>query len=383
MFAKLQIDIQRSLADVSATEWDALLAEDSTPFVRWAWLEAFEHSGCVGEGTSWTPCHLTVREGGSLVAAAPCYLKDGSDGDFSRDWGWADAAMRAGLPFYPKLVVGVPFTPCTGQRFLTARQDLIAVLARALPEVARELGAHVIQVLFPSEAESRLLEDLGLHRRVSFQYHWRNQNYSNADAFLACFSSKKRNQAKRERRAPAEQGITLRTVRGAEIADAPVAWARQAHDLHRSTVDKLMWGRRWLNRAFYERVFTNMPDAVEVVAAERQGKLIAGAFNVSSRTHLYGRYWGCFEEHRFLHFNVCLHHSIDDCIARGLQVFEGGAGGEHKIARGFEPAETWSNHAFLDKRLAMPIRQYLQQEAEERRRALERWYAETPVLKRP
>jgi predicted N-acyltransferase len=152
--------------------------------------------------------------------------------------------------------------------------------------------------------------------------------------------------------------------------------------LHRSTVDKLMWGRRWLNRAFYERVFSALPEHVEVVAAERAGRLIAGAFNVATRTHLYGRYWGCFEEHPFLHFNVCLYHSIDECIRRGVEVFEGGAGGEHKLQRGFEPAETYSAHRFLDPRLDQPLRRYIEAEAGERAEALARWRAESPILKR-
>jgi predicted N-acyltransferase len=240
-----------------------------------------------------------------------------------------------------------------------------------------------VHVLFPAAGEAEELESAGLARRVSIQYHWRNAGYRDSEEFLARFDSKRRNQARRERAAPAKDGIVIRTVRGEELAADPQKWAHAAHDLHRSTVDKLMWGRRWLNRAFYERVFAHMPERLELVEARRDGRLIAGAFNVASATHLYGRYWGCFEEHRFLHFNVCLYHSIDECIRRGVQVFEGGAGGEHKIPRGFEPAETYSAHLFLDARLEQPLRAHIEQEAHERERALAHWRAETPILKHP
>jgi predicted N-acyltransferase len=220
-------------------------------------------------------------------------------------------------------------------------------------------------------------------RRISYQYHWRNEGYKTPDEFLARFNSKRRNIARRERAAPAEQGITLETVRGEALAADARAWGRTAFELHRSTVDKMMWGRRWLNREFYDRVFAAMPGPLEMVVARRGGRVIAGAFNVASNSHLYGRYWGCLEEHRFLHFNVCLYHSIDDCIARGIEVFEGGAGGEHKLMRGFLPAETFSTHEFLDARLDVPLRQHIAAEAVQRAAALAHWRAQSPILKHP
>ena len=161
----------------------------------------------------------------------------------------------------------------------------------------------------------------------------------------------------------------------------PARWAKAAHALHRSTVDKLMWGRRWLNEKFYLLAFAAMPDAVEVVGAFRAGELVAGAFNVASSSHLYGRYWGSFEEHSFLHFNVCYYHSIADCIGRGLEVFEGGAGGEHKLARGFLPAVTWSAHGFSDARLDRAVREHLSQETPAREASIERSLRESPIFK--
>jgi predicted N-acyltransferase len=373
----VSLRIHRSIAEIAEAEWDALV-DGENPFMRWAWLEALEHAGCVRD---WHPHHLTLWEGGRLVAAAPAYLKDHSDGDFSRDWGWADAAARAGIAYYPKLTLTVPFTPVTGRRILVApgvdRDAAVAAIAEGARALAKAEGATSIHVLFPGEAECDELVRAGLAKRISFQYHWKNNNYRDISDFLSRFDSKHRNQIKRERAQPARDGVTLRTIRrpGPE-------WARPMFELHRSTVDKLMWGRRWLNRAFYERVFARMPEPLEVVAAEKDGRLVAGAFNVATPTHLFGRYWGCFEEYKFLHFNVCLYHSLEECITRGVQVFEGGAGGEHKLSRGFEPVETWSAHQFLDARLEAPIRSYLLREVEERAAQLAHWRAQSPILKR-
>jgi uncharacterized protein len=236
-------------------------------------------------------------------------------------------------------------------------------------------------VLFPDEAGAREIEQAGMALRVSWQFHWRNEGYGSMADFLARFNSKRRHMLRREMAGPAEQGIEIRTVRGEELRRDPAGWAKRAHALHRSTVDKLMWGRRWLNEKFYLSAFAEMPDAVEVVGAFRGAELIAGAFNVASPLRLYGRYWGCFEEHPFLHFNVCYYHSIADCIGRGLEVFEGGAGGEHKLSRGFLPTETFSAHAFLDARLDEAMRRALAAETDERRRSLRRWHAESPIFK--
>jgi predicted N-acyltransferase len=383
----MELRVHDAIDRIPQPEWDALLDGASTPFLRWHWLEAMESTGCATAATGWQPCHLSLWRGKTLVAAAPAYIKEDSDGDFSRDWGWAEAAMRARIPYYPKLVLTVPFSPCTGQRVLVRagedRSACVAAIAAGARELAAQVGASSVHVLYPRAEEAVELEAAGLARRVSYQYHWRNAGYASFDEFLARFDSKRRNQAKRERASVAQHGLTIRTLRATELARAPQRWGDAAFELHRSTVDKLAWGRRWINRAFYRRVIERMPENVELVVAERRddGRLVAGAFNVASPTHLYGRYWGCFEEYRFLHFNVCMYHSIEACIERGVRVFEGGAGGEHKIPRGFEPAETFSSHLFLDARLDRPIRDYIAREADERARALAYWREHTPILK--
>jgi uncharacterized protein len=385
MGSDVRLKVHQSIAEIPRAQWDALLDERATPFLRWSFLEALEHAGCASAEAGWRPCHLGLWRGEALVAAAPAYLKEDSDGDFARDWGWAEAAARARIPYYPKLVITVPFTPVTGRRALVAsgedRRACVKAIADGARAAAKELGATSVHVLFPAAEEAREWEAAGLARRVGYQYHWRNAGYRTPEEFLARFDSKRRNAARRERAEPARQGIAIRTVRGDELAGDATAWARTAFELHRSTVEKLMWGRGWLNREFYDRVFERMPEHIEMVEARRGGRLIAGAFNVASPTHLYGRYWGCFEEQRFLHFNVCLYHSIDECIRRGVRVFEGGAGGEHKLLRGFEPAETYSAHRFLDRRLELPLAAHIVREAEERTAALARWRAMSPILK--
>ena len=379
------VRILDSLDGVRPSEWDALLSARSTPFLRHAWLSALEQSGCAAPRSGWTPRHLTLWRGTKLLAAAPAYVKDDSDGDFARDWDLASSISRGRVPYYPKLALTVPFTPCTGERVLVApdedRVECTAKIAHAARKLSDAEGYPTWQVLFPGEEGARELAQAGMALRVSWQFHWRNEGYRSMADFLARFNSKRRNMLRREMAAAKEQGIAIRTVRGEELRRDPARWAKAAHALHRSTVDKLMWGRRWLNEKFYLQAFAGMPDAVEVVAAFRGKELVAGAFNVASATRLYGRYWGCFEEHPFLHFNVCYYHSIADCIARGLQVFEGGAGGEHKLARGFLPALTWSAHGFSDARLDRAVREHLSRETPARAASIEQSMRESPIFK--
>ncbi|GAC1604989.1 MAG: GNAT family N-acetyltransferase [Myxococcales bacterium] len=375
-----------AVSEVERTAWDALLDAQATPFVRWDFLHALESSGCAATRAGWTPRHPTLWRDGRLVAAAPGYLKEDSDGDFSRDWDWAHAAQQAGLRYYPKLILSVPFTPCTGRRVLVAPDEDRSAAAAALLAGVQALCAQErlgsVHALFPGEADAAELERQGLAVRVSYQFHWHNRGYRTLDDFLARFNAKKRAMVRREMAAPGKQGISIRTVRGEELAADPSRWGMLAHDLHRSTVDKLMWGRRWLNAKFYQRVFAAMPDALELVIAEREGQVVAGAFNVRSATRLYGRYWGSFEDHPFLHFNVCYYHSIAECIANGTEVFEGGAGGEHKIARGFEPSLTYSAHRCQDPRLDAAVRGHLRAETPERSAAIERYRSEAGIFKK-
>ncbi len=385
--ASSDVRVVDAISEVPAEAWDALAAHEpdaASPFVRHAFMEALERSGSAGPRAGWRARHLTLWRGGTLVAAAPAWLKDGSEGDFSRDWEWAGAASRAGVPYYPKVTLSVPATPATGRRFLVAqgerRDDLVPRLVEAAWALVEAEGAGGLHVLFTPAAEALELEACGLARRVDHQYHWRNEGYAGLEAFLARFPSKRRNAIRRELKAPAEQGIAIRTVRGEELARDPEGWARACFELHRASTDQMDWGMRWVNRPFYERVLAGMPDAVEVVEARREGRLVGMAFNLASPKVLYGRYWGCVEEHPFLHFNVALYHSVAECIARGVARFEGGAGGDHKLSRGFEPAETWSAHRLADPRLDAAVRRHVAEERRQRAEGLAAWRAAHPRL---
>jgi predicted N-acyltransferase len=380
-----EVRILGSLDEVGAERWDALRSPASSPFTRFAWLSALEKSGCASPRSGWLPRHLTLWRKGRLVAAAAAWAKDDSDGDFARDWDLASASSGARLRYYPKLALTVPFTPCTGERILVApgedRTKAVEHLVRGALELCKSESYATLQALFPDEEGARELSSAGLASRVSYQFHWTNEGYRSMDDFLARFNSKRRHMLKREMGAAEGQGVAIRTVRGEELRRDPSRWAKLAHALHRNTVDKLMWGRRWLNEKFYQLAFAGMPESMELVVAERDGEVVAGAFNVSSNTRLYGRYWGCFKELPFLHFNVCYYHSIRDCIARGLQVFEVGAGGEHKLARGFLPSLTYSAHAFLDARLDRGLREHLRIETPEREESILRFSRESPIFK--
>lgn len=345
--------------------WDALLDPACTPFQKHLWLHALEREGCATEGTGWHPRHLTLWRGDTLVAAAPAYVREDSQGEFVFDHGWANAAHRAGIRYYPKLTLSVPFTPATGRRFLVAPGEDRAALTRALCDgavhLARAEKLSSVHVLFPLEDEAAAAESVGAMTRLGVQFHWDNPGYETYDDFLGRFDSKRRHQLRREARAAGQQGITLRTRRGDELSGSDAALA---YRLYLSTVEKFAWGRRYLNEGFFRRVLREFSEHLELVEAVKGDRVVAGAINVASATHLYGRYWGCLEEFPFLHFNVCYYHSIGECIARGLKRFEGGAGGEHKVTRGFEPSVTRSSHWVFHPGLDRAVRDFVGRERE-------------------
>ena len=365
------------LDDIPRESWDLLLRSDDNPFLRWDFLAGLETTGCVAPDRGWHPCHLTAWDSEGLLAAAPAYVKTDGMGDFSRDWGFVDLLRHLGGHLYPKLIVGVPFSPVTGRRILVRPGNSVELCCVALMKLAQEIARQnelgAIQVLYHHPEERASFEAAGLAPRALVQYHWYNHDYQTSDDWLMRLKSKRRTQARRERREPRLQGLRLRTVRGDEIASNPRHWAEVAHGLYRTTCEKYMWGGAYLNRSFYGHLFESLSDHVELVLAERHGRPIAGAVNIACDTHLYGRYWGCYEEHRFLHFNVCLYHSIDECIERKIRVFEGGAGGEHKISRGFEPTIVHCAHWFAQEGVHQIIGRALAADTLRREREVDRW----------
>jgi uncharacterized protein len=358
----IEIRVHPEIRAFTEAQWDGLDGAGEAPFLSFAWLDALERTGCVGEGTGWLSHHLSIWEDGELVAAAPAYLKGNSEGEFVFDHGWANACQRAGIAYYPKLIVAVPFTPAASPRLLVRtpadRPRLLAVLAEALRRIVEAAELSSAHVLFPTPAEAETLAETGLAHRLGLQFQWVNAGYGSFEDFLGRFSSKRRNQIRRERREMHKLGISIETLRGG----IPPAMIDTAFDFYTSTVDKFSWGRRYLNRAFFEEIFSRLGDRVEVVVASEGGRPIAGAINLAGRTVLYGRYWGASEDRPFLHFNVCLYHSIEQCIARGTSRFEPGAGGEHKLVRGFEPAPTHSIHHLAHPGLDRAVRDHLARE---------------------
>ncbi len=358
------VKVLKGISDVTAAQWNALLPPGCPPVMRWEWLNALEASGSATAERGWEPQHLTLWRGKELIGAAPAWRKFHSMGEYVYDFGWANAAQSMGVEYYPKFLIGVPLSPLTAPRFLAAATESLAevrsTLLTAAIDLAQDSGCSSVHVIFPDGPEAEALVNAGLHQRSSMQYHWKNPGYRDYDDYLSRFDSKRRNQLKREAGAASKQGITLRTVRSQELTKvhAEHAWRFYEH-----TAGRHSWGPVQLTRDFFHRAFASMPDAIELVVAEKDQRVIAGAFNLHTPTRLYGRYWGCFEEHPFLHFNVCLYHSVADCIAAGRQVFEPGAGGEHKISRGFEPTRIHSVHRIFNKRLDAAVHDFCRREA--------------------
>ncbi len=366
-----EIRTHASIRDVGEAEYRSLVGEGTPPFLQFEWLDALETSRAVCVEAGWLPQFITLHrrdaDGKSrVIAVAPAYVKGHSDGEFVFDHSWANFAEgKLGLQYYPKLILAVPFTPATARKLLVHPDEDAAlahrVLCQALPGLARELGVSSAHVLFPPEEEAELFGALGMARRFGVQFHWENRDYSTYDDFLACFSAKRRAALRRERRELERQGIEIRVHVGKDVDERVID---DAYRFYLSTVDKYVWGRRYLNRAFFERVAETMADRLHVVMAYEGGKAIGGAFNLLGQDALYGRYWGASEERPFLHFNVCFYAGIEDCIRRGLARFEPGAGGEHKHARGFLPTVTHSAHYLVDSRLDGVVREFLARERE-------------------
>jgi predicted N-acyltransferase len=355
--------VQR-IAEVARDDWDALAAGLS-PFLKWDWLDSLEQSGCVNDKTGWLPHHIVVEKDGALIGACPMYLKLHSMGEFVFDYEWAEAAHHAGIQYYPKMLVGVPFTPVTGHRFLTtASEDRVALvrfMGQALAKIAADNKISSVHVNFCLADEREALEQVGFFPRIGIQYHWQNRAFKSFDDYLASFRSDRRNKVKRERRAVTERGITIRAYEGGELTTHHL---RTMFRLYKGHVDRLYYGRQYLTQEFFEQLQRRFAGNLSLMLAERDGKIIAGTFNVRDDTAMYGRYWGCFEEHPFLHFNVCYYSAIEHSIRLGLERFEAGAGGSFKQLRGLDPEPTTSAHYIVDGKFRRAVERFLHQERE-------------------
>jgi hypothetical protein len=359
----LELRVLPRITDIPRKSWDALLREGSSPFLEYTWLECLEEAKCVGEAAGWIPRHLALYDGDTLVAAAPAYAKTNSEGEFVFDWSWADLANRMGIAYYPKLVLAVPFTPATGDRVLVHpkrdRAETIAIFAQGLRSLVKELELSSAHVLFPREDEARAWAEAGFAIRHGVQYHWSNRGFSTYEDFLATLPTKKRTQIRRERKQPAMDGVEISTLAPDEYTPE---MASKMYALYAVTVDKYFYGRRYMKKRFFELLAERFADRLAWVVARKDGEVIASAFNVKKDGIIYGRYWGAHVDMPFLHFNVCYYHGVDQAIREGCQLFNPGAGGEHKKVRGFTPTITYSAHHIEDPRFRGILESFLERE---------------------
>ena len=363
--ATLTLRVAGGLKEVDATEWDAC-AGAADPFVRHAFLSALEDSGSATARAGWAPHHMLLQDhGGALLGAVPMYLKNHSQGEFVFDYGWAHAFEQAGGDYYPKLQVSVPFTPVTGSRLLVRPDQpfeaTAATLLAGAVEIARRIKVSSLHITFPTEAEWKIMGEAGLLQRTGEQFHWRNRDYGDFDGFLGDLASRKRKAVRKERREALAPGIEIDVLSGTDITEAH--WDTFFH-FYMDTGSR-KWGSPYLTRTFFSLLSERMADRVVLIMARRAGRYIAGALNLAGAEALYGRYWGCVEHHKYLHFEVCYYQAIEVAIARRLARVEAGAQGPHKLARGYMPVETYSAHWIRDPAFRDAVDRFLVQERRE------------------
>lgn len=346
-----------SIAEIAPQDWNSLAG--TQPFLQHAFLRALEDTGCASLETGWMPQHMTLWLGTYLVGAMPMYVKHHSYGEYVFDWAWADAYERNGLSYYPKLLSAVPFTPVTGPRLLAENDDCRRLLVIAAVNFAKNAGLSSFHCLFPTEAERGIFEDAGLMIREGVQFHWTNPGYRTFEDYLGAMNHDKRKKVRQERRKVLNKGIAFRHLTGAEIGekdwdfftDCYVNTYRQ----HRSMP--------YLTLEFFLRLGRVMPNNILLIVAQQDGENIAASLNIFDNETLYGRYWGAQLYLPGLHFETCYYQAIEFCIARGISVFEGGAQGEHKLARGLLPTPTCSAHWLAHPGFSGAIEEFLARES--------------------
>ena len=347
-------------ADIEAAGWDALAGKD--PFVSHAYLSALHESGCTAAQFGWQAQYITLWQHARLLAAMPLYLKMNSYGEHVFDFAWADAYHRHGLRYYPKLVSTIPFTPVTGKRLLVVpgedEDKLRGLLLGYALQFAKGSEVSSLHCLFPDEADAQLMRHQGLMLRQDVQFHWQNPGYRDFEDFLATLSRDKRKRIRQERRKVKEAGIELQCITGDNATAEQWAFFASCYahtrQIHHSPPA--------LNDEFFMRIGATLPQHTLLVIARREGRMIASALNIVTKDVLYGRSWGTFEFHSGLHFEACYYQAIEFCIARNIRTFEGGAQGEHKLARGFLPVTTHSAHWLAHPEFSRAVENYLQQE---------------------
>ncbi len=353
----LSLKVASSIDSVPAAAWDALDRKDN-PFLSHAFLSLMERSKSVGIGTGWDPHYVLAYRGQDLVGAAPSYLRSDSYGEYVFDWAWAQAAQRAGLAYYPKITVAVPFTPATGPRLLGDAREALVV---GLDALCAKTKAHGIHVLLCRDDEAAFFETQGYARRATHQFHFRNANYKTFDDFLGAMHSSARKNLRKERKKVTDSGVEISLHHGEALE--PAVWER-VNQLYLNTSSR-KWGRPYLTEAFFELAPKMVQDNVVLVLAREHGEIIAMSLSFASTSGIYGRYWGAVKEVDGLHFELCYHRLVQHAIERGLKLVEAGAQGEHKIKRGFLPVITHSAHKLTHGGLFAAVRRSIEPETQE------------------
>ena len=350
-----------SLSEIGSTAWNALvnLQTQCNPFLSYAFLHALHETGCGAPRTGWQPQYLTLWKDETLHAALPLYVKHHSYGEYVFDWAWADAYRRNGLEYCPKLLSAIPFTPVTGSRLLARDPAARAALIKALRELQEANGLSSTHILFLPEEQAAVLENAGFMLRSGMQFHWINAGYRNFEEFLDALDRKKRKNIRAERRKVREAGVSFRRIGGKDATEMDWRFFKRCYDRTYAA----HYSRPYLSLDFFLRIGREMPDNILLIVAEHTGKPVASSLVMHDERTLYGRYWGSVEDIPCLHFETAYYQPLEFCIAQGIERFEGGAQGEHKMARGFLPEKTYSAHWLAHPAFADAIEHYLAQEA--------------------
>ena len=358
-----------SINDIDSSDWNQCANPEQmeyNPFLDHRFIKALEDSGSANSNTGWQPFHTIMRDKGRVVGVVPAYLKSHSQGEYVFDGAWADAWYRAGGEYYPKLQISIPFTPATGRRLLVATpldstqsiQEVEAQLLSATLQIAQKIQVSSLHITFMPKNQWENAGKLGLLKRVDTQFHWTNANYDSFEDFLRALSSKKRKNIRRERRGAVENNIEIEWITGSDLTESH--WDA-FYQFYVDTGNR-KWGTPYLTRAFFSMLSETMPDETLLIMCKREGKYIAGAINFIGSNTLFGRNWGCIEDHRFLHFETCYYQAIDFAIQHGINRVEAGAQGGHKIARGYMPQQTYSAHWIRNSEFRDAIKNYLNSE---------------------
>ena len=378
----MKITVVDNISSIDGQAWNRLIL-DNNPFLKHQFLLALEKHNCVGKQCGWQPQHIVIHDHDNrLIAASPLYIKYHSHGEFVFDWAWAEAYQRNHMAYYPKLVAAIPYTPMTGQRLLIAPEVNSAetgkLLIEATIKLAREYKLSSVHWLFPTKEQKDLLQQQNLSIRLGCQYHWHNQDYESFEHYLSHFSSRKRKNILKERCQVQQLGLEFKVLHGNEISHEE--W-QLFHQYYRDIYDRKR-GFASLTLGFFEEIGKTMAEQVVLVQAYRGNKCIASALNLRSDDTLYGRHWGCSESLPGLHFEACYYQGLEYCIQHGLKRFEPGAQGEHKIARGFLPSETWSAHWIADPKFRGAVDHFTHNEMAEMKSLIQKLDRNSPFHKK-